>query len=667
MILRVFRLSDRIGQVILLICAQSGLLILRVFDRWRIAIKIARAKPMLSIESIRVESQVRSLSGLTVVLLAGLTALLLWSTGLASSANPIISFFSFGQQSSVSDISAANTGSSPQNFDSASVSGTLVVSMWAGAQQDLFAVRPGQPGAQRLTDSPYDDQHPAWSPDGQRIAFSSRRDGNWDLYVLYVPTGELIRLTHDPVYEAAPAWSPDGQWLVYEGYYEGNLDIYIVRADSSEGPYPVTRSPSAEFSPSWRNDSTGREIAYVSTRDGNQDIYVLSLDNPREDLAINVTNTPDIQEDHPVWGQNGRALAYDSNERGIDLVNLAYFGGNEPVHIIGQGHSPAWSPDGSALAFVTEREDGTSLLLIVKLDTLLPVQTIALSGIATHPSWSTTILPDPLQGSLAFAATTPIEPAYTETMVEQQGLSRLVNLTGVVAESQPALSEKVDESFVALRNYMNRNAGWDILGRLGQVWWKLDRPVEPGQPFENWHKAGRAFDLVQEYNQGEPAQIEIIKEQLGAQIYWHVYVRCAVQDGTMGEPLKSIPWDLMSRFRGDVSAYEAGGKLKSTIPSGYYIDFTQVASIFGWRRVPSDDTWRYNWPGIAYWQYEKHGDMEWWTAMQDIYPELTLRQAFSTPMPEEIIGLPDVSATPPQLSPTAVSPTSESTPLSADN
>jgi hypothetical protein len=94
-----------------------------------------------------------------------------------------------------------------------------------------------------------------------------------------------------------------------------------------------------------------------------------------------------------------------------------------------------------------------------------------------------------------------------------------------------------------------------------------------------------------------------------------------------------MPWDFSARTSGDTVAYEEGGRPKSAIPSGYYIDFTDLAETFGWQQTPSDQSWRQNWPGVLYWQYEKHDGLDWWSAMLQLYPESTLRQAFSTPTP----------------------------------
>jgi TolB protein len=265
------------------------------------------------------------------------------------------------------------------------------------------------------------------------------------------------------------------------------------------------------------------------------------------------------------------------------------------------------------------------------------VQAFALPALAHAPDWSGATLPEVPRGSLAFATTAPQSPAYEERLVVepqpgQEAPYSLVNLQslGVIAEA-PYLSDRVDGSFSALRTAVNQAAGWDFLGQLDSAMWDLGRRPEPGQAFRNWHKAGRAFDVVQNHSLGDPAQIELVPEQRGTDLYWHLYVRCAIQDGSLGAPLPDYPWDFNARISGNVDAYETGGVLKSEIPTGYYVDFTELARLFGWTPVPADVSWRYNWAGILFWQYEKRDELDWWSAMLELYPESTLVSEFGAP------------------------------------
>jgi len=74
---------------------------------------------------------------------------------------------------------------------------------------------------------------PFASPDGNRVAFSSGRDGNWEIYTLTVQGGQLNRLTDDPADDWMPAWSPDGQYIAFVSNRDGDWALWAMRADGS--------------------------------------------------------------------------------------------------------------------------------------------------------------------------------------------------------------------------------------------------------------------------------------------------------------------------------------------------------------------------------------------------------------------------------------------------
>src|SRR5574341_1303873 len=641
MFTRFFRLLDRSSRLVVKLTSWMGS---RLVLSYLQLVQVLRARlggAALDTEATRVESQVQSLSGLTVILLASVVALIFWATSTSARNNaaaPGLGISATNTPQSASDAQASPTP--PADFSTLRATGTIVFSMLVGVQEDLFAVAADQPGPVRLTNDPADDRDPAWSPDGQRIAFASHRNGSWDLYLLDMPTGEVTRLTDDPAFESNPTWSPDGLWLAYEGYYSGNLNIYIVKIDGTEGPYPLTQSPAPDFAPAWITVEPGRTIAYVSWREGNQDIYLISLDKPDENLAVNLTHTSDINESDPAWSPDASRIAYSTVEDGFSLIYTKPADNPDAMPtLVDQGHSPAWSPNGSSLVFFADRDlegTGHSLLLTGELGSWeTSFAPFSLPGLADSPHWTPAGLPPVMQGSLAFASTDPLPGPLMEPLIAGAGspgtVYQLVTLQdyGVAAEFA-FLSDRVDGSFLALRDHVNQAAGWDFLGRLDSVFWELDRPLEPGQDLQNWHKAGRAVDVIQAYNQGGPAQIEVVPERVGPNMYWRLYVRADVQDGSLGEPLRSQPWDFYSRFSGDMAAYEAGGRLRDGTPLGYYVDFTRIAQMYGWVRTPAKSSWRYNWPGILYWQYVKTDGLDWRSAMLEIYPEASLERALIT-------------------------------------
>jgi hypothetical protein len=321
----------------------------------------------------------------------------------------------------------------------------------------------------------------------------------------------------------------------------------------------------------------------------------------------------------------GRSLAYAKPTN--DLFS-------DP-QIIGQGHAPAWSPDGGSLIYASS-QGGSNVLLAGPYGGLgVAEEAIGLVAPAGNPDWTPFGLPGRLRGTIAEAASAPVVGLFEEQLLppsDEDAPYRLINLEGVDAPV-PYLSDRVDDSFLALRERIAQESGWDVLGRADHVWWELDRPVDPGQDPQNWHKAGRAVDLVQGYIEGDTPLLQPVQEQQGIDVVWRIYVRAAQQDGSQGEPLRQLPWDFSARWSGDVEAYDRGGKYRDQVPNGYFVDFTRLAADYGWYPIPSDSSWRSNWSGVLFWQYEKRDGLNWRDAMLEVYPEAELDGVGSTPVP----------------------------------
>jgi len=80
---------------------------------------------------------------------------------------------------------------------------------------DLWSIKPDGTAATRLTTGPYDDMEPQWSHDGTRVAFASDRSRNFDIWMLTVKSGDLRQVTKDPAQEFQPAWSPDDTAITF--------------------------------------------------------------------------------------------------------------------------------------------------------------------------------------------------------------------------------------------------------------------------------------------------------------------------------------------------------------------------------------------------------------------------------------------------------------------
>lgn len=194
---------------------------------------------------------------------------------------------------------------------------------------DLFLMDEKGDIVRQLTDDPMDEAMPAWSPDGRRIAFHSTRAGNWDIYVITIATGEVQRVTFYAGEDTFAVWSPDGRQMAYVSDRDGDQEIYIRTAQETEGPEAldnytlrqVTENGVDDWSPVWSPD--GQYLAYVSENPtAGYGIYVVSaaLDTEPIPLDSGVMST----EWNPTWVQtaNGLALIFVSNLNGNDAIYM---------------------------------------------------------------------------------------------------------------------------------------------------------------------------------------------------------------------------------------------------------------------------------------------------------------------------------------------------------
>jgi TolB protein len=180
----------------------------------------------------------------------------------------------------------------------------------------------------------------------------------------------------------------------------------------------------------------------------------------------------------------------------------------------------------------------------------------------------------------------------------------------------PQLHDLVDESFVALRKRIILETGWDALASLENAFIPLTTSPEPGLE-EDWLYTGRAFAINS--LMANAGWMVALREDIGAQTYWRIYIRCTAQDGSLGEPIHNAPWNLNARYELNPRTYEQGGEY-APVPAGYWVDVTALAATYGWERLPSLPNWRTYYAGTRFTEFALTNGLDWYSAMKELYP-----------------------------------------------
>jgi TolB protein len=497
--------------------------------------------------------------------------------------------------------------------------GMLAVTLRNGDYAHIWLWPLGLPNPIALTNGDFNDRDPAFRPDGGALAFASQRGGNWDLYVLDLADGSLAQLTDSADFEAHPSWSPDSRQMVYERYINGHFRVSIRRVDDQAlmwaGPDGME-----SYEPSWSPQA--RTIAFTGRTGTKGDIYLLSLDTQR---IVNLTNTPDLDERQPAFSPDGASIAYAVEQNGYSWIYRITASGNPgPGILVGQGDHPEWSPDGKWLAGVYQPDPVQSYLLFTPSDRqVLSPSALWLPGRIEKLAWTNASLSNPPPDWIAALSGTP--PGSIPTPPAGTPMSAQLVDIGVNAPD-PRLSSAVVERFQSLRAAVKKQSGWDFLGTLDSAVVGINTLLPPKETL-SWLRTGRAFAIARAAI--SKGWLVVVPDPIGTSAYWRLYIRAAVQDGSQGEPLRELPWDFDARTSGTPSALDNGGQSFTAIPVGYYVDFSQLASGYGFQRIASEPDWRTYYFGIHYWEFVCADGLDWFSAMGELYSPY----AYLTPTP----------------------------------
>jgi Tol biopolymer transport system component len=263
-----------------------------------------------------------------------------------------------------------------------------------GLQTDICVIDPADAGSEpvNLTDDFPDDAFPDWSPDMTQIVFDSFRTTNQPtIHVMNADGSNITQISSTPYPDRdfQAKWSPDGQKIAFVSTRDGDgeYEIYVMDAEGEIVGSPavrLTNDPQAEFGQGisdaqigWSPDST--RLVFVSNRDPDHvdacDIWVMDAvdldgdgigDNLDRLTNDNIANCDQLDELWgPTWSPDGSRIAFGSVRSGDYEIWVMDADGKNIVNVTQSPstweYQPDWSPDGSEILFVSARDGDEEL------------------------------------------------------------------------------------------------------------------------------------------------------------------------------------------------------------------------------------------------------------------------------------------------------------------
>ena len=215
-----------------------------------------------------------------------------------------------------------------------------------------------------------------------KIAFSSNRSGNHEIYTMDIDGSDLIKITNYNERDGYPACSPDGKNIAFYAYHGfPTWSIYKMDSDGNNRLRLTTNTGKWDNSPTWSPD--GSKIAFSSQSLSNSEIWIMNSDGSNK-LNLNVSGGGTY------WAPDGQNIFYHTSGGSDSEISVMDTDGTNQVQLTNntsEDWHPSISPDGSKIAFMSDR-DGNFEIYIMDIDASNPVRLTNDPAEDWGPDWS---------------------------------------------------------------------------------------------------------------------------------------------------------------------------------------------------------------------------------------------------------------------------------------